>query len=153
MDLTYSTGFGVVWGIGTEVISTGQGMLLPLDEELVAGRQNEAHYDKGSPGVSGHGQVIGETFFRKETYLRVRLVPGGGTLTAAYQANAWFLEPGTEIFLVDTTDPQIAGSWVLLELGKARRHDSKGYWDMTLRRHGDNFVRNSNQRLSATVTS
>jgi hypothetical protein len=144
-DPTVRTGFGCVWGIGTENIQVGFGVLLPMEEDVITTRDNEQAFDVVN------GAVVAETFYRKQTVLRVRLYPGGATLGNAASANQFLVEPGVEITLVDTSDPMIDGSWVVLEQGKARRFDSKVYWDLTLRRHGNNFLGNSNQRLSATV--
>jgi len=143
-DPSVQTGFGCVWGIETQNLEVGFGILLPLDEDLMVTRDNEQAYN------TVNGEVLAETFYRKQSVIRIRLYPGGSTMGNARSANQWQMEPGGELFL-DDPDLAIWGWWVILELGKSRKFDSKAYWDLTLRRHGNNFVGGSNQRLSATV--
>ena len=137
-DAQIQNGFGCVWGVSTTKIDTdpsagiSSGQLFPLEEDLTITRQSDPNFDPPT------GAVIGETWFRKESNLRVRLYPAGSTLTEALNANNQVIEPGQELTIVDTSNPEIGKAWTVVEVGKARRHQEKAYWDLTLRRHGNN---------------
>jgi len=146
-DAQIQLGYGCHWGIGTSQLKltpayVGTGQLMPLEQDLTANHQSEPNYNPPD------GSVIGETFFRKETSLRMRLYPSGPTLAQAKAMNAHVIEPGSELEVVDDSDPQIARFWSVIEVGKARRHQEKAYWDLTLRRHGDNAQPYSGTRIS-----
>jgi hypothetical protein len=153
MDLPIQKGYGCVWGIGTTKIDLtpggtdmGSGQLFPLEEDLTQTRQSDPNYDPATGGI------IGEVWFRKESSLRVRVYPAGSTLAAANSMNLVVIEPGQEVEVLDPTEPAnnggIAGTWSVVEVGKARRHQEKVYMDLTLRRHGDNTQVYSNTRIS-----
>ena len=76
-DSAIQTGFTCVWGIGTQNIYAGLGVLLPLEEEILITRENEPAFDKVD------SSVVAETFWRKQSVVRIRLYPGGTTISNA----------------------------------------------------------------------
>jgi hypothetical protein len=129
-------GIGVVWGVSTSTsgFGTATAFLLPIEEDYRLTSLSLQHFHK----IEGY--VIGECFYRRESTLRLRLYPCGRTLADAIAANKMTLEIGAELFVTDTDDPALADFWSVIEVGKQHRAADKVYWDIMLRRHGDNFV-------------
>jgi len=157
MDANINNGVGVVWGITTgkttpgqiessSGIQTGTGYLMIVEQDFAKTRQSEPHQN-------ADGSVIGETYYRKESTLRMRLYPSGVANADAKAANAKAPEPGTEVTLVDPGDPELVGQWSVTDVSKQHRWADKVYWDLNLRRWGNNFVvGSSGQRISGLVS-
>ena len=144
-DANVNNGIGVVWGISTGNLGTGTAYLMLTEEDFHKIRANEQHYDKVD------GSVIAETYYRKESTLRIRLYPAGTTNANARTANQNTYEPGQELLLVDIDDPEIAGYWSITEVGKQRRWADKVYSDLGLRRWGNNVSGSGPNRISQVL--
>ena len=145
-DVNINNGVGVVWGISTGKISTGTGYIMPVEQDFQKTRQSAPHENVD-------GSVIGETYYRKESTQRLRVYPGGVANADAKSANQAAPEPGIELQLVDTDDPELAGYWSITDVSKQHRWSDKVYWDLNLRRWGNNFVTGSSgQRISGPVS-
>jgi hypothetical protein len=140
-------GIGIVFGISTGQIGSGTAYLMPTEQDFTKTRQSIQHHEPVD------GSVIGETFFEKQSTQRLRVYPAGATNLDATNANKTIMEPGDEVTLVDTADPEIAGFWVVTEVGKQCRFADKKYWDIGLRRWGNNIIGASGGRISATIAS
>lgn len=144
-DANINKGIGIVWSISSGGFGTGTAILKPTEQDFTKTRQNMAHHDPLTAAV------IGETFWGKESNLRMSLYPSGTTNAEAINANKQVIEPSDELQVVDTDDPELAGYYTVLEVGKRRRIADKVYWDITVRRHGNGVIGTTSSRISATV--
>ena len=148
-DTHIQRGIGVVWGVTTKGYECdGVACRFQVEEEdITKARQVEEHFDGGT------GAVLGETYYRLLTTLRMRVYPSASTIALAEEGNM-LPEPGTELKIQTSDafrpDPDVhpdtpvfgnaIGYWAVRETSKARRVGSKVYFDMTVIRHGDNGV-------------
>jgi hypothetical protein len=144
-DAHINKGIGIVWSISSGGYGTGTAILRPTEQDFSKTRQNMAHHDPLTAAV------LGETFWGKESILRMSLYPSGDTNAQALNANKQVIEPSDELQVVDTDDPELAGYYTVLEVGKRRRIADKVYWDLSVRRHGNGNVGNTGVRISSTV--
>ena len=145
-DLHINKGIGVVFGLSTGQIGTGTAYLMPVEQDFTKTRQSIQHHEPISAAV------IGETYFQKESTQRLRLYPAGASNADAKTANNTVIDPGDEIVIVDTNDPELAGNYTMTEVGKQGRNADKKYWDLSIRKHGNGLVGVSGVFISHTVT-
>jgi hypothetical protein len=131
-DPVINLGIQVVWGISGTLNTSLLGVAYPIvEEDFQVTRQNEPHYEPET------GAVWGETFYRREMTLRLRIYPAGttsGGAAGALAANQHVFEPGDSVTLTDFNDNQLSGTWTLLDHAKQRRVADKVYFDVSLRR-------------------
>ena len=138
-DPTSNFGIQVVWGISSSVTMAGTGIAFPIvEQDYHETRQSEQHFEPAT------GAVIGETFYRKEMTLRLRIYPAGttgGGAAGAVSANNTPFDPGQILSILDNTpggpnDAHMNGDWIILDYAKQRRVADKVYFDVSLRRWG-----------------
>jgi hypothetical protein len=155
MESQTQHGLAIVWGPAVAAVEaaqadgtfTGTGVGIGYfieSDDLTKTIENEPHYDPTT------ASVLGRTYFRSRTTLKLRVFPGpvSGTNTIANAYANNLLPPvGREIIISPTgptPDKDICpdgsftrGYYVVEECGKQRKMGDKAFFDITVTRDGD----------------
>lgn len=122
-------GIGVVWGIGTSnLTTTGTGILRPNRQGLSDTQETSEHRDE-------NGEVKGVTLFNRTKTVTLDVYPAGATLANAAAALTNRPAPGDVITLVDSTDTQLAGDYLVTGVEVNKEPTSKVAFTITAIRH------------------
>jgi len=121
---------GIAWGMGAGFTFTA--VATPLKVKPLS-----ANYQRNAQMVEmpdQNGEAVGLVFWNPTEEIDLRVYPSDTTLAAAITAaGTCGLNVGDKVVIADTDDPDIAGTYVCLKVGKARKVDSHVEFDITLK--------------------
>lgn len=122
---------GVVWGISTTnptVGGGGVGILRQTGQSYTEDAEMVEHRDTD-------GDVIGLTHFNQTQTLELDVYPAGTTLANARTALVNMPSPGDLVTLVDSTDTDIAGAYIVMSAAKNKSSTDKVSFRLSLKRY------------------
>jgi hypothetical protein len=120
-------GIGVVWGIGTNNVTAGTGVLRPTQQALAKDIEMIEHRDTT-------GEVVGTTTFNGTRTLELDVYPAGTTLANATDAAINIPAPGSTVALTDTNDTEIGTTWLVTASSKRKTNTDKTVVTLSLKR-------------------
>lgn len=122
---------GVVWGISTTnptVGGSGVGILRQTSQTYTEDAEMVEHRDT-------NGDVIGLTHFNQTQSIELDVYPAGTTLANANTALVNMPSPGEIVTLVDSTDTDIAGVYVVMSAAKNKSTSDKVNFRLSLKKY------------------
>jgi len=120
-------GIGVVWGIGTNNVTAGTGVLRPTQQALAKDIEMIEHRDTT-------GEVVGTTTFNGTRTLELDVYPAGTTLANATDAAINIPAPGSTVALTDANDTEIGTTWLVTASSKRKTNTDKTVVTLSLKR-------------------
>lgn len=121
----------MVWGVSTGAITAGTGRLLHTGQSLSKDIEISEHRD-------GSGEFIGVTTFAGTKTLELEVYPASAasspTVAQAASAMVSCPEPGEKVTLVDATNTDIDGDWLVIAATNRESNTDKVTITMSLKR-------------------
>jgi hypothetical protein len=128
---------GVAWGIDSSTVYTGVATVLkanPTSQQFNRSASLVEMPDK-------NGETIGAVFFNKIDELDLRVYPSDNTIALSNTAGGTFgmgagntLNPGDKFVVTSANDADLAGTYIVIKLGKTKKVGTYCEFDISVKR-------------------